>query len=376
MFGNRRMRRTLLKLLGVIVALLLVGSLLPQLIIFLMRPLSTSLDETFTTTPTDAIVLGQSHTITSTTHLQTSPADKRKHVHLSARREVSLDERPALILDDSIDLIRRSAFPIADPTSTVTAELPGMGTIIASDAFIREGLQYFFPAEAERRSFDYFDPIAQRPTPLDYVDRDEHAGLRTYLFHQRVNPVNLVEAGVRARTQPEQVGEPVTGDRRHRLSELPEDQQEAILHLERTLPAAQLYTAEERAQRGLSASEPVRVHPYYSVDRKVWVEPKSGGIIDTVDNVLIVLAASDQDAADDAAAWHAGKSLNPDRTVLATTLRWDDQTVQQQRDNAAHQLHTLRFFQWISVVSNAAIAVVAILMVVVRVRGQRALRQR
>lgn len=371
MFGNRCMRRKLLTLLGVVVVLLLVGSLLPQFIIFFMRPLSTSLDEEFTTTPTDAIVLGKSHTITSKTHLQTSPSKKSKHARLTAQKQIQLDGQLALTLDDSIELIRRSGFPVADPTSTVSVTLPDNNTTISSDAFIREGLQYFFPSETERRSFDYFDPIAQRPAPLDFVDRDEHAGLRTYLFHQRLDPVNLVEAGVRARTQPEQVGETVTGDRRHRLAELPDDQQKAIRSLERTLPADQLYTAEERARNGLAAAQLVPVHPYYSVDRKIWVEPKSGTIVDTVDSVLIVLAASDQDAADDANAWHAGKSLNPSRTVLGTTLRWDDRTVESQRDNAAHQLQTLRFFQWISVVSNALVAITVIAMVVVRIRGQR-----
>ncbi|QNQ91182.1 DUF3068 domain-containing protein [Corynebacterium poyangense] len=369
MFGDRRLRRTLLSLLITIILLFLIGSVGPRLLIFFTRPIPLDQDYSFSTTPVTGIVAGQPHSISSTLTVHTAAGSKSKYTQVSTQRTIEADGSPILQLEDQVDLIRSSAFPTPEPTSHTSLVLPTAGITLSSENFIREGLQYFMPSSTERRSFNYFDPLTQRPTPLDYVDKDQHAGLRAYLFQQDVEPVDLVESAIRSHTQPTKEGDVITEDQRPHLSQLDPQLQQDILKLSRTEVTSNLYHADELQHRGLSADSALTVHPYYTVDRKVWVEPRSGKIVDVSENVLIVLANSDDSAAQDAQAWRAGKTINPARVVFSAPLHWDEHTVSQQAQLAADRVHTLRILQWVAVLSTTAMVICGIAMVVVRVKG-------
>ena len=340
--------RSLTLVLAAAVIAIIIGSFVPPVIINSMKPLPTDHLSSYSTEPAPtlladlaALQAGQvpagrandpacapedpdfsclvSETITRLERVTTTAPVQENSREAWVESDIRLlgEESDALLeIADQARVVRRSTYPVAQPVSRITVSLPRMNGGIDTGEFVRSGLQYFFPFAVERRSYDHFDPLAQRVEPIDFVEESPRNGLDTYQFH-------------------------------HRLSGLPLN-----------LAAGEL----------LDALSDGREQPHYAVDRTVWVEPRTGTIIDSVEEVHVYLAAGGQQArerADRPATGH---------TIYHATLRWDERTQGAQHDLAAPLVSRLRGLQVLATLSKALgiVLLITAAVMIVRRRGVEA----
>ncbi len=341
-----RSRRPLLVILAAAVIAIIVGSFVPPVIINSMKPLSTDYVGGYSTAPAPTLLAdiaalraGQvpadraddpacgaedpdfSCFVSETTSrlerdATTAPvAETSREAWVKAgTRLLSEGSEPLLEIDDRVRVTRRSTYPVAQPASHMTLTLPRVDSEIDTGEFVRSGLQYFFPFAVERRSYDHFDPLTQRADPIDFVGELPRNGLDTYQFH-------------------------------HRLSGLPLAGLFDTLHS----PGGQ-----EQA--------------HYAVDRTVWVEPRSGVIIDSVEEFHVYLAADEQQARQRADRPDTG------HTIYHATLSWDEETRAAQHDLAAPLVNRLRGLQVLATLSKTLgiVLLITAAVLVVRRRGVEA----
>jgi len=385
-----RSRRSVVVAFLVAALLFMAGSFIAPLTIQLLKPLPTDYDATFRTAETSALVAGDTVTpanadrpecatpdlaphscfvdevaAVSTQHTTTAATDTRTEITAETTRELLLDGEPTARLDDEVRLARSSGYPVSDPVSRLVIDAPGLPGELAPEPFIRTGLQYFFPFTLERRSYDYFDTTAQLTVPLDYVGEGEHNGHEAYELHHTVTAVPLAEAVARAYLHPtELTAEPPPSG--GALFGLLSDEQRAMTRAGHTSgPASRFFSDEELARFGFTGGEIVAVSPFYSVERTLWVEPRTGTILDVAENVHVQLA-TDQRQAEELAF-----DTSPDRVIFAAESRWDGDTTAQQRAAADEVVPWLRVLQIFAVLMKAASFLVAAWAVVTIVRHRR-----
>ena len=118
-------------------------------------------------------------------------------------------------------------------------------------ALPHEGLTYRFPFGTEKRTYQVFDPIAQKPFDANYDGEDDVNGLTTYRFTQNIgfdDDGNLVE--------------PV------KYASLLDDEADADV----TATAAMWGVEGEPDQR-------ITMSRYYAAQRTFWVDPVTGTIV-------------------------------------------------------------------------------------------------
>lgn len=271
--------------------------------------------------------------------LQTSASEKKDEVNLAVTEELvrtdapdaaspaandtaanatTSDANPAasgvgqklIGVDDSLRLIRHSTYPVVDTVSHLTLTAPKLGVDISTGDFARGGLQYFFPFETERRSYQYFDVIAQQSAPLDYVGMEGE----TYVFTQKIPAVSLREAVARSFTHPTDLSDEPSAQSGQ--SQLSDEERQRVDKLQVTGPASEFYPAGTAAPTGT-----VALDPYYAATRTLWVEPKSGTIVNQVEDMFVFLARNQQEADSTVA-----EGSDDYRTLLQTSLAWDSDT--------------------------------------------------
>lgn len=202
---------------------------------------------------------------------------------------------------DRVTLNRKSAAPEPDPVPLTIHEATGSATETP-----RTGYQYTFPLDVERHEYPVYDSEAQTTTPARYVDDDRVVGeVQLLHFQQRIDELNLQE----------------------RLGD--------VASLE--MPS--------RAWGIDSTNTPTRMSLYYSVVRDLWVEPKTGMIVDQRQNVLRQL----------------GNDSGFRITSLQADLRFSENTV---NDNAKEASRNLRLLFWGSTGAPLALGVVGVLLLV------------
>lgn len=156
----------------------------------------------------------------------------------------------------------------------------------------REGLQYKFPFDVERKSYPYFDNNARENYDINYVEGDdsEIGGVEVYHFTQTIEPVDLSKSDP---TNPT-----------YKLS----------------LPAATW---------GIEGGdEPITMVRWYSNVRDLWVDPVTG----------VVVKGQEQQY-----QYYARDAGRPEVTVLKVTLPFDQDTIEfqvEQAKNGQDQLST------------------------------------
>lgn len=372
--------------LGVIILILiLLGGLLPRLIISSLKQLPEQAHLEATTEPTTALLIDASayragevpranagqagcegaeadfscFLVPAEVQLErsttTSPSAAKKAIEVHSLSSLNADGEEIYRVDDRVRLDRDSAFPVADPASSVVLSVPGVGLEVATGEFSRTGLQHLFPFTTERVSYDFFDPLAQVPAPLDFVDRVEHEGMRSFHFRQELSAVNLMSAMAHAYTQPEDISDAPVMDPLLRPAEMSEEQRANINSLRIGGAANRFYDAAELAVHGFSPESRISLSPYYTVDRSLWVEPSSGKTIDRSEEVYLYLAADDAEAAEMAADFLATGEANPNRTLFAASLDWDEATRQAARDEAQSDKNILKTLEVVSLATNTII---------------------
>ena len=350
-------RRPPIRLLLLAMVTFLLGSLVPPLLIGQMKPLPTDLRQDYLSSPAETVMLSPEAVaegtvpeenrartecregtfpdvpysclvVETTTHreltVSTSEAPERGELDVAATTTLYAAETPIAGINDSLRLDRSSTYPVSDPVSELAVTIPALDQATTTGPFVREGLQYFFPFPPERRSYPRYDTVAERPLLLDYVGEVERAGLETFEFHHTFTALPL--------TEPD--------DNRPR----PEEAEGSVFT---TLEAWGLGSV------------------WYAVDRTVWVEPKSGTLVDTQERIHLYFATDPAEAA--ARAFDPA----PEFSILHTSAGWDSATVDRQHERAAGVSSRLRVLQVSAVLLKTVALATVIWAVVLLVRERR-----
>lgn len=226
--------------------------------------------------------------------VRVSETGEKDLMEIHASERLVAGEREILKLNDSLRVIEHSTYPVVDPVSRIEITAPSWGISVSENDAVRGGLQYFFPFPSERRSYSIFDPIADASFPADYADTSE--GVNRYVQEIPVTPV-----------RPDDPSLGVTGN----TSDFYSDKEE-------NLPLGE-----------------VRLRPYYTAQRTLWVEPKSGTILNEETSLHLFLARNDAEAAT------PPTDSQRARTLLKAQLSWDDKTRARAEEDSDHALGLL-----------------------------------
>ncbi|MGH3971661.1 MAG: DUF3068 domain-containing protein, partial [Mycobacterium sp.] len=144
---------------------------------------------------TDHLVVNQNVPLVSQQQVSVeSPANAdvvTLQVGTSVRRtDKQKDSGLMLAIVDTVTLNRKTAMAVSDDTHTggslqkpraFNDENPPTAQPLRHD-----GLSYRFPFHTEKKTYPYFDPIAQKPFDVNYDTQEDVNGLTTYRFTQNV----------------------------------------------------------------------------------------------------------------------------------------------------------------------------------------------
>ncbi|QUR69530.1 DUF3068 domain-containing protein [Mycobacterium spongiae] len=106
------------------------------------------------------------------------------------RTDRQKDSGLLLAIVDTVTLNRETAMSVSDDAHTGGAVQKPRGFNDESPPTAiplrHEGLSYRFPFHTEKKSYPYFDPIAQKPFDANYEGEEDVNGLTTYRFTQNI----------------------------------------------------------------------------------------------------------------------------------------------------------------------------------------------
>lgn len=200
-----------------------------------------------------------------------------------------------LALVDTVTLNRSTAMAVSDdthPGGAVQKPRTIEDTTPATNvALPHEGLSYRFPFDTEKKTYPYFDPIAQKAFDANYDGEEDVNGLTTYRFVQKVG----YDAD----------GKLVKPIRYASLYDNAEDGE-----------------VEARAELwGLEGDpeELIRMTRYYAAQRTFWVDPVTGTIVKSEDSQN---------------HYYARDPLQPERALADFTVTSTENTVEEQVEAA------------------------------------------
>jgi hypothetical protein len=172
------------------------------------------------------------------------------------RTDKQKDSGLLLAIVDTVTLNRKTAMAVSDDTHTggsvqkpraYSDENPPTAIALRHD-----GLSYRFPFHTEKKTYPYFDPIAQKPFDVNYDSQEDVNGLTTYRFTQNVgyNPDGKLVAPVKYPSL-------YAGDEDGKV----------------TTSAAMW------GVQGGDPAEQITMTRYYAAQRTFWVDPVSGTIV-------------------------------------------------------------------------------------------------
>ncbi len=218
------------------------------------------------------------------------------------RTDQQQDEGLLLAMVDTVTLNRISAMAVSSDTNpggavqkprTIEDEAPPTNV-----ALPHEGLSYRFPFDTEKKTYPYFDPIAQQAFDANYDGEEDVNGLTTYRFTQNIG-------------------------------------YDADGKLVEPLKYSSLYDNDEDSQVTARASlwgveaedpyEPITMTRYYAAQRTFWVDPVTGTIVQAKEHGF---------------HYYSRDELKPEVTFADYTVTSTEETVESQvaaaRDEADH----------------------------------------
>ena len=185
-------------------------------------------------------------------------------------------------------------------------------------ALPHEGLSYRFPFNTEKKSYPYFDPIAQKPFDANYDGEDDVNGLTTYRFTQNVG-------------------------------------YDADGKLVEPIKYASLYDKDEDGEVTVRAElwgigdvdpfEPITMTRYYAAQRTFWVDPVTGTIVKSEEH---------------ANHYYARDPLRPEMAVADYKVTSTEETIESQVAAARAERDRVALWSRILPISLAAAGVVAL----------------
>jgi hypothetical protein len=207
------------------------------------------------------------------------------------RTDKQQDNGLLLALVDSVTINRSTAMAVSDEThpggavqKPRTIEDTKPPTNIALP---HEGLAYRFPFSTEKKTYPFFDPIAQKAYDANYEGEEDVNGLTTYKFEQNVGYDSSGE-----------LVEPL------KYSSLFDDDADGEVTARASL-------------WGLPGDpdEPITMTRFYAAQRTFWVDPVSGTIVKTEER---------------ANHYYARDALKPEFALVDYTLTSTEETVEEQ----------------------------------------------
>jgi len=238
------------------------------------------------------------------------------------RSDKQKDNGLLLAMVDTVTLNRATAEAVSDddrPGGSVqkprTIEDDKPPTNIALP---HEGLSYRFPFNTEKKSYAYFDPIAQKAFDANYDGEDDVNGLTTYRFTQNI--------GYDADGK---LTEPI------KYASLYDKNEDGDV-----TARAELWGIE-----GVDPYEPIKMTRYYAAQRTFWVDPVTGTIVKAEDHTN---------------QYYARDPLKPEAAVVDFTVTSTEQTVESQVAAARAERDRLALWSRILPISLGAAGLVAL----------------
>ena len=237
------------------------------------------------------------------------------------RSDKQQDNGLLLAMVDPVTLNRSTALAVSDDThpggsvqKPRTIEDVKPPTNIALP---HEGLSYRFPFDTEKKTYAYFDPIAQKPFDANYDGEDDVNGLTTYRFTQNVG-------------------------------------YDADGKLVEPIKYASLYDKDEDGEVTARAAlwglpgdpyEPITMTRYYAAQRTFWVDPVTGTIVK---------------AEEHANHYYARDPLKPEMALADYKVTSNEQTVESQVAAARDERDRVALWSRILPISFTAAGLVAL----------------
>ncbi|MCA2241273.1 DUF3068 domain-containing protein [Mycobacterium sp. WUMAC-067] len=276
---------------------------------------------------TDHVVVNQNVPLVSQQQISVeSPANAdvvTLQVGSSLRRtDKQKDSGLLLALVDTVTLNRKTALAVSDDTHTggsvqkpraVNDENPPTAMPLRHD-----GLSYRFPFHTEKKTYPYFDPIAQKPFDVNYDTEEDVNGLTTYKFTQ-----NIGYNGDGKLVAPVAYPSLLAGN---------ED-------------AKQTTSASMWGVQGADPNEQITMTRYYAAQRTFWVDPVSGTIVKQAEH---------------ADHYFARDPLKPELTLADYKVTSNEDTVESQVNAARDERDRLALWSRVLPITFTAVGLIAL----------------
>ncbi|WP_197694203.1 DUF3068 domain-containing protein [Mycobacterium sp. 852002-40037_SCH5390672] len=277
---------------------------------------------------TDHVVVNQNVPLVSQQQISVeSPANSdvvTLQVGSSLRRtDKQKDSGLLLAIVDTVTLNRKTALAVSDDTHAggsvqkpraVSDENPPTAMPLRHD-----GLSYRFPFHTEKKTYPYFDPIAQKAFDVNYDAQEDVNGLTTYKFTQNV--------GYNAD------GKLVAPVAYPSLLAGAED-------------AKQTTSASMWGIQGGDPNEQITMTRYYAAQRTFWVDPVSGTIVKQTEH---------------ADHYFARDPLKPELTVADYKVTSNEDTVESQVNAARDERDRLALWSRVLPITFTAVGLIALI---------------
>jgi DUF3068 family protein len=238
------------------------------------------------------------------------------------RTDKQKDTGLLLALVDTVTLNRKTAMAVSDETHpggavqkprTFNDDNPPTNI-----ALPHEGLSYRFPFHTEKRTYSYFDAIAQKAFNADYTGEEDVNGLTTYRFTQDIGY-----------------------DSEGKLTD--------------PVKYPSLYTNDEDGKATTTAAkwgvpgdpdEKITMTRYYAAQRTFWVDPASGTIVKENEH---------------ANHYFARDRLKPELTLVDYKVTTNEQTIESQVNAARNERDRLALWSRVLPITFTASGVIALI---------------
>ncbi|MGO9225620.1 DUF3068 domain-containing protein [Mycobacterium sp.] len=276
---------------------------------------------------TDHLVVNQNVPLVSQQQISVeSPANAdvvTLQVGSSVRRtDKQKDSGLLLAMVDTVTLNRKTAMAVSDDTHTGgSIQKPrsfGDENPPTAMPLRHDGLSYRFPFHTEKKTYPYFDSIAQKAFDVNYDTQEDVNGLTTYRFTQNIG---------------------YNGDGK----------------LVAPVPYPSLYAGAEDAKVTASAAmwgvpgepgEQVTMTRYYAAQRTFWVDPVSGTIVKETEH---------------ANHYFARDPLKPEMTLADYKVTSNQDTVEAQVNAARDERDRLALWSRVLPITFTAVGLVALI---------------
>jgi hypothetical protein len=238
------------------------------------------------------------------------------------RSDKQKDSGLLLALVDTVTLNRKSASAVSDDTHPGGAVQKPRGfndeNPPTNIALPHDGLSYRFPFHTEKRTYPYFDPIAQKAFDANYTGEEDVNGLTVYKFTQDV--------GYDADGK---LAEPI------RYPSLYADDADS-----KVTAAASMWDVPG------DPDEKITMTRYYAAQRTFWVDPESGTIVKEEEH---------------ANHYYARDALKPEVVLVDYKITSNEATVESQVNAARNERDRLALWSRVLPITFTASGVVALI---------------